>query len=55
MSIAEIKQTLLAYAELLGVVAQTRGDLGAAEAFWRQSLTLFEQIGAAPQIVQVQD
>ena len=38
----------------LGLVYQTRGELDKAVEHWQKSLTLFTEIGATPQIEQVQ-
>jgi hypothetical protein len=37
----------------LGNLYQTRGDLDQAEAMYLKSLSLFEEVGAEPQVAQV--
>jgi tetratricopeptide (TPR) repeat protein len=39
----------------LGNVYQIRGDLDQAEAMYRKSLALFQEIRAAPEVKQVQE
>lgn len=52
---ADNDDTLLAVAYgNLGILYQTRGDLEQAEAMYRKSLSLFQDIGATPQVKQVQ-
>ena len=38
----------------LGRVYQTRGDLAQAAAMYKKSIALFQQLGATPQVQQVQ-
>jgi tetratricopeptide (TPR) repeat protein len=38
----------------LGNVYQTRGDLEQAEAAWKKSLALFQEIGVTPMVERVQ-
>jgi|TARA_B100000959_G_C14970657_1_gene619545 tetratricopeptide (TPR) repeat protein len=53
-NIASDKMTAAAAHGNLGLIHQTRGDLEAACKNWRKALTLFEEVGAQPQIEQAQ-